>query len=44
VLAAVAATVAFARLYVGAHMPLDVVGGAATGLVVDAVLELVAPA
>jgi undecaprenyl-diphosphatase len=43
VLVLLAATVAFARLYVGAHLPLDVVGGAATGLIVDAVLELAAP-
>jgi undecaprenyl-diphosphatase len=42
-LAALAATVAFSRLYVGAHLPLDVVGGAATGLIVDAVLELAGP-
>jgi undecaprenyl-diphosphatase len=42
-LAGLAATVAFARLYVGAHLPLDVVGGAATGLIVDAVLELARP-
>jgi glycosyltransferase 2 family protein len=43
VLAGLAATVGFARLYVGAHLPLDVVGGAATGLIVDAVLELARP-
>jgi undecaprenyl-diphosphatase len=43
VLGGLAATVAFARLYVGAHLPLDVVGGAATGLIVDALLELARP-
>jgi undecaprenyl-diphosphatase len=43
VLVGLAATVAFARLYVGAHLPLDVVGGAATGLIVDALLELARP-
>lgn len=32
--------VALARLYVGAHLPLDVVGGAALGLAVDAVWTL----
>ena len=31
VLAALAGTVGFSRLYVGAHLPLDVVGGAALG-------------
>lgn len=35
-LAGVAATVGVARIYVGAHLPLDVVGGAALGLSVDA--------
>jgi undecaprenyl-diphosphatase len=39
---AVAATTAIAlsRLYVGAHLPLDVVGGAALGLVVEAAVDL----
>jgi glycosyltransferase 2 family protein len=37
---ATAATVALSRLYVGAHLPLDVVGGAALGLAVDAALDL----
>jgi undecaprenyl-diphosphatase len=34
-----AATVGFARIYVGAHLPLDVVGGLALGLTVDAFIE-----
>jgi undecaprenyl-diphosphatase len=42
-LAGVAATVAFSRIYVGAHLPLDVLGGAALGLIVNGVIELVAP-
>lgn len=33
-------SVALARLYVGAHLPLDVVGGAALGLAVDAAWSL----
>ena len=37
---AAATTVALSRLYVGAHLPLDVVGGAALGVVVEASLEL----
>jgi undecaprenyl-diphosphatase len=44
VLAGVAATVAFSRVYVGAHLPLDVLGGAALGLIVNGVIEFVAPA
>lgn len=41
-LAAIAATatVAATRLYVGAHLPLDVVGGAALGVAVEAAYEL----
>jgi undecaprenyl-diphosphatase len=35
------ATVSLARLYVGAHLPLDVVGGSALGLVVGSVVTLV---
>jgi undecaprenyl-diphosphatase len=40
VLAALAATVGAARVYVGAHLPLDVVGGMALGLCVDGALRL----
>ena len=43
VLGALAGTVGLARIYVGAHLPLDVLGGIGTGLVVDAVLELARP-
>jgi undecaprenyl-diphosphatase len=35
-----AAAVCLARVYVGAHMPLDVVGGAALGIAVGAALRL----
>jgi len=34
-------TVGLSRIYVGAHLPLDVVGGFALGFTVEAVLELV---
>ena len=37
---AVVPAVGVARLYVGAHLPLDVVGGAALGLAVDAAVAL----
>jgi len=43
VLAALAGTVGFARIYVGAHLPLDVLGGVALGVVVDSVIELALP-
>jgi membrane-associated phospholipid phosphatase len=32
--------VGLTRIYVGAHLPLDVAGGAALGLVIDAALTL----
>src|SRR5947209_13140683 len=37
--ATTAATVGLARMYVGAHLPLDVIGGVGLGLVVDGVLR-----
>jgi undecaprenyl-diphosphatase len=42
-LVALAGIVGFARIYVGAHLPLDVVGGVALGVVVDSVIELALP-
>lgn len=41
---AAAPLVGTARMYVGAHLPLDVLGGAALGLLVDGALDVVAPA
>jgi undecaprenyl-diphosphatase len=42
-LAVLASTVGLSRMYVGAHLPLDVLGGAGLGLLVDAALELLVP-
>lgn len=39
ILAAVVAEVGFARMYVGAHLPHDIVGGVGLGLMVSAVFE-----
>jgi undecaprenyl-diphosphatase len=41
---AAAGTVALARVYVGAHLPLDIVGGAAMGLAAGSAARIVAPA
>jgi undecaprenyl-diphosphatase len=41
VVVAVVPIVGLSRIYVGAHLPLDVVGGAALGLAVDAAVALV---
>ena len=38
-LAGLVATVGVSRIYIGAHLPLDVVGGAALGLTVDAAVN-----
>ncbi len=38
---AIVAVVAFARLYLGAHAPLDVLGGVGLGLLVGGVANLV---
>ena len=43
VVVAAAVTVAASRVYVGAHLPLDVLGGAALGLVVDGAMRLAGP-
>lgn len=41
---ALSAFVPFARMYVGAHLPLDVVGGSALGLAIGCAVNLVLPA
>src|SRR5690349_11522201 len=41
---AVVPVVGLTRIYVGAHLPLDVAGGAAMGVVIDAVLSLASAA
>jgi membrane-associated phospholipid phosphatase len=41
VLVGIAATVCLSRVYVGAHLPLDVIGGAALGFTIHASIELV---
>jgi membrane-associated phospholipid phosphatase len=43
-LAALSGFVPFARMYVGAHLPLDVVGGSALGVAIGCVIHLVIPA
>jgi membrane-associated phospholipid phosphatase len=40
---ALATTVALGRIYVGAHLPLDIVGGAAMGWAVGSLVHLVGP-
>ena len=42
--AAIAAIVSVARVYTGAHLPLDVVGGAALGIAIGAAVNLVVDA
>ena len=37
---AIVALVAFARIYLGAHAPLDVLGGAALGLMIGSLASL----
>jgi undecaprenyl-diphosphatase len=42
-IAALSGFVPFARMYVGAHLPLDVIGGAALGAVVGSVVNMIVP-
>ena len=43
-LAALSGFVPFARMYVGAHLPLDVIGGSALGLAIGSAIHVVIPA
>jgi undecaprenyl-diphosphatase len=43
-LVALSGFVPFARMYVGAHLPLDLVGGSALGLAIGSVIHVVIPA
>ena len=43
-LAALSGFVPLARMYVGAHLPLDVVGGSALGLAIGSAVNLLIPA
>ena len=38
---ALGAVVLFGRMYVGAHLPLDIIGGAALGVIAGSVVNLV---
>ena len=42
-LAILSGVVPFARMYVGAHLPLDVIGGSALGLAIGSAVKLVMP-
>ena len=42
-LAALSGFVPLARMYVGAHLPLDVVGGSALGLAIGCAVNITAP-